>query len=130
MAVLKTRDFRVHHQGFNLTVYGEVPAGAGTVEVRLLHALDLNFADGVGHPFSGLRLRGLEEYLGGRLREHDLGEVSVDDLQLRFALKSKNERVLGFPIFSDGGVELRQPLQAGKLVQNEPYRSLIVLRRG
>ena len=47
-----------------------------------------------------------------------------------FALKSENERVLGFPVFGDGGMELRQPLQAGKLVQNEPYRSLIVLRRG
>src|SRR6202034_2200554 len=64
------------------------------------------------------------------LREHDFGKVSVYDLQLGLSLKSENERVLGFPVFGDGGMELREPLQAGKLVQNEPYGSLFVLRRG
>ena len=77
---IQTGDFRVHHQGFDLPVNGEVPARAGAIEVRLLHALDLDFADGIGDPLGCFRLRRLQEDLGGGLGQHHLGHVAVDRL--------------------------------------------------
>ena len=128
MPVGQAGDFRVHHQRLDLALQREVFARAGAVEVGLPQPLDLDFADGVRHPLGGLWLRGFQEDFGGRLREHHLGHVAVDELKLGLALEAKHKRVLRFPVLGDGGVELRQALQAGQLVQHKPDRVLAFLR--
>ena len=95
------------------------------VEVRLLHPLDLHLADGAAYPLCGIGLRGSEENLSGGLREHDLGQVPVNDFQLGLALETQNEWVAGLAILGDGGVQLWQLLQAGHLVDDKPYRTLL-----
>ena len=122
--VLQPADFGVKNQRLGLPVEREVSAATAAVEVRFLHALDLHFADGAAHPLGGIRLRRFEEDLRGGLREHDLGEVAVDDFQLRLALETENDRVARFAILGDGGVQLRQLLQAGQLVEHKPDRTL------
>ena len=97
--------------------------------MRLPHPLDLDFADGFADPFGGLRLGGLEEDFGGGLRQHDLGDVAVDDLKLGLALEAKHQRVPAFAVLSDSRMELRQTLQARQLIQDKPYRVLVLGRR-
>ena len=96
--------------------------------MRLPQPLDLNFADGVRHPFGGLGLRDFQEYLGGRLRQHDLGQMTVDHLKLGLALKAKDERVLRLSVLCDRSMELRQTLQTRQLVQHKPDRMLALFR--
>ena len=62
---------------------------------------------------------------GGRLREHDLGEVAVDDFQLRLALESEHDWIARFAVLRDGGMQLRQLLQAGQLIEHKPDRVLL-----
>jgi hypothetical protein len=102
--VRQSADFRVEHQELGLPIEREVSTTAVTVEVRLLHPLNLHLADGAAHPFGGIGLRRSEKDLRGGLREHDLGQVPIDDFQLSLALEAENEWVAGFAILGDGGV--------------------------
>ena len=52
-------------------------------------------------------------------------KVAVDVFQLRFSLKSQNDRIVALSVLGNSGVELRQALQAGKLVQHKPHRILL-----
>lgn len=106
MPVIETSDLRTHHQRFDLPLDGEVMSGSCPVKLRLFQTLDLNLADGLRYPFRSLRLSRLHEDFGGRLREHHLGQMTIDDLKLGFALKTKNQRVFRLPIFSDRRVKL------------------------
>ena len=123
--ILQTADLRVENQGLGLPVEGEVSAASGAVEVRLFHPLDLDFSDGAADPFGGIRFGCLEKDFGRRLREHDLGQVAVDDFQLRFALEAEHDRIARLAVLRDGGMELRQLLQAGQLVEHKPDRVLL-----
>jgi hypothetical protein len=67
VAVLQSGDFRVHHQRLDLAVQAEILSCTSAIEVCLLHALDLDFTDGVRDPFGGLRFGRLEEDFGGWL---------------------------------------------------------------
>ena len=49
-------------------------------------------------------------------------------LKLGLALEAKHQRVLRFSVFGDGGMELRQTLQTGQLVQHKPDRMLALFR--
>src|SRR5579875_2983274 len=96
--------------------------------MRLLHALDLDFADGVRHPLGSLRLGGLEEDFGSRLRQHHLGEMAVDGLQLRLTLKAEYKRVFALPVLGNRSVQLRETLQGRQLIEDKPYRRLVLFR--
>ena len=91
----------------------------------LAQPLDLNLADSFADPFRSPRLGGAEEDFRGGLREHGLGIFPVAGLHLAASLKAKDDRVLRFAILGDGGMKLRQPLQAGQLVDDEPDRFLV-----
>src|SRR5438876_9265197 len=102
MKVRQSADFRVEHQWLRLPIEREVSSAAVPVEVRLLHPLDLHFADGAAYPLCGIGLCCSEEDLSGGLREHDLGQVSIDNFQLGLALETQNEWVARFAILGDG----------------------------
>ena len=51
--------------------------------------------------------------------------MPIDDLQLRLALKAKDDGVARLAIFRDGGMKLRQLLKTGQFVQYKPYPALI-----
>ena len=70
------------------------------------------------------RLCRLEEDLRRGLRQHDLGEMAVNDLKLRLALEPKNDRIARFPIFRDRSVQLRKSLKARQLIEHKPDRML------
>ena len=127
--VRQSGDFGVEHQWLGLPIEREVSTTAVAVEVRLLHPLDLHLADGAAYPLGGIGLRRSEEDLSGGLREHDLGQVPIDDFQLGLALETQNEWVAGLAILGDGGVQLWQLLQAGQLVDDKPHRMLLGLGR-
>ena len=85
----ETGDFRVQHQRLDLALDAEIIACPKAGRVCLPQPLDLDFADSVRYPLGGLRLRDFQEYLGGRLRQHDLGQMTVDHLKLGLALKTE-----------------------------------------
>ena len=87
--------------------------------------LNLNLADGLTHPFGSTRFGGPQKDFGGRLRQHGLCILTVTGFHLAPALEAKNDRVLRFPILGDCCVKLRQPLQAGQLIDDKPHRFLI-----
>jgi hypothetical protein len=91
------------------------------------HPLHLNFADGVRHPLGCFRLRGFQEDFRCRLREHHLGDMSIDVLQLGLPLKAENERILAFSVLGNGGVKLTESLQACEFVEHKPHRCLVLL---
>jgi hypothetical protein len=93
--------------------------------VSLPQPLDLNLADSFADPFRSPRLGGAEEDLRGWLREHGLGVFAVTRLHLTATLKAQDDGILRFPILGDGGMKLRQPLQSGQLVDDEPDRFLV-----
>ena len=62
---------------------------------------------------------------GGRLREHGFGVFTVARLHLAASLEAKDYRILRFAILGDGGMKLRQSLQAGQLVDDEPDGFLV-----
>ena len=126
--VVQAADLGAHDQRLDLAVHSEVLAGTRAVELCLLQPLDLDFTDGFGDPFRRLRLGRLHEDFGSGLGEHDLRQMTIDHLKLGLALESKHERVLALPVLGDGGVELRELLQAGQLVDHKPYRLLSRLR--
>src|SRR5260370_37437847 len=87
--------------------------------------LNLNLADRLADSVGSPRFGSSEENLGGGLREHGLGVLTVASLHLAPSLKAKNDWILRFAILRDGRMKLRQPLQAGQLVDDEPDRFLV-----
>ena len=73
MQVLKPADFGIEHKLLGLPVEREVSAGTGPIEVRFLHALDLDLSNRLAYPQGRGRLRRFEEDLRRGLRQHDLG---------------------------------------------------------
>src|ERR1700722_724690 len=90
----EARDFGIEDQRFDLALYREIVACPQAGGVRLPQPLDLDFPDGVRHPFSGLWFRGSQENFGRRLRQHDLGQMSVNHLKLGLALEAEHKRIL------------------------------------
>src|SRR5207249_7835412 len=50
--------------------------------------------------------------------------MAVPRFELAPALECEDDRSIRLPIFGHGGVELRQALQAGELVEDEPHRAM------
>ena len=99
--------------------------------LRLLHALNLDLADGLGDPFGGFGLRGLHEDFGRGLGQHDLGQMAVNVLKLGLALEAEHQRILAILRFSVMAVwSCGKLLQAGQLVDHKPDVALSRLRRG
>ncbi len=88
MKVRQSCDFGIEYQGLDLTIEREVPAAPVPVEVRLLDPLNLHLANGAANPLGGIGLRRFEENLSGGLRQHNLGQVPIDDFQLGLALET------------------------------------------
>jgi hypothetical protein len=91
------------------------------LRAALAHPLDFDLADGVRDPLRRVRLAGAEKDLGRRLRKHRLGIVAVPGFELAPALEPQHDRIVRLPVFRDSGVQLRQPLQARELVEDEPH---------
>ena len=53
--------------------------------------------------------------------------VAVEVFQLSLTLETKNHRIVTLPIFRDGGMELREFLQARQLIDHEPCSLLTFL---
>src|SRR5208282_4654872 len=117
--------FGVEYKWLGLPIKREVSTAAVAIEVGLLHPLDLHLADGAAHPLCGIGLRRPEKDFGGGLREHDLGQVPIDDFQLGLALETQNEWVAGLAILGGGGVKIWKLLQTGHLVDDKPHRMLL-----
>jgi hypothetical protein len=62
--------------------------------------------------------RAQEDFRRG-LREHGFGVVTVPRLELAAPLETHDYRVVRFPVFGDGRVQLWESLQARELVQHE-----------
>ncbi len=90
--------------------------------VLLVSAVLMGAADGIGNPLRGARLGGLKKQLGCGLRKHGLGILAVAFFKLAAPLKTHYNRVPILAVFRDGGVELRQLVEACQLVQHKPYR--------
>lgn len=93
-------------------------------------SFDLDLANRVGDPLGGARLAGPEEDLRRRLRQHRLGVVAVPRLELAPSLEPQDNRIVRLPVLGHGRVELRQALEAGELVEDEPHRSVGLLTAG
>ena len=108
----------------DLAVKLEVPPCACAVEVRFAQPFHFDFADELADPLAGLRLLRREPNAGRWLREHDLGEMAVQVFELGLALESEYDGIPALAGFGDGGMKLRQLLQAGQLVDDEPHPPL------
>src|SRR5581483_2125428 len=126
--ICKARDFGLQNERFDLTIERKISPGPGPIEVCLTQALDLDFPDKFTHPLPSLRLLRREPNARGWLREHDLGDMSVEVFKLGFALKPQHDRVPALACFGNGRMELGEFLQARQLVDDEPYSSLCFLR--
>ena len=108
--ILQPRDFGIHHERLDLTIHAEVSTRPRAVEVRLLHALDLNLSNRIADPLCRLGFRRLEKDFGGRLRQHDLGQMAIDHLKLRLPLEAEHKRVPALPVLRNCGMQLGQAL--------------------
>jgi hypothetical protein len=96
--------------------------------VGFAQPFDLNLADKLTHPLTGLRLFGGEPDARRGLRQHDLGEMPVQILKLGLALEAQHHRIAALAGLGDGGVKLRQLLQARQLVDDKPHPPLRLRR--
>ena len=90
-------------------------------------AFDLDLANRVGNPLRGMRFARAQEDLRRRLREHGLGVAAVPALELTSALKPEHEGIAELPVLGYRRMELRQPLEARELVDDEPHGFVIRL---
>src|ERR1035441_6936998 len=123
--IVKTGNLRWQNERLGLPVEREVSSRARALVMGFAQPLDLNLADSFADPFRSPWLGGAEEDFRSGLREHGLGIFPVAGLHLATSLKAKDDRVLRLAILGDGGMKLRQPLQAGQLVDDEPDRFLV-----
>ena len=117
-------DFARHDQRLDLPLQAEAPLAVLPFRPTLAHPLDLDLADRVGDPLRRVRLAGAEKDLRRGLRQHRLGVVAVARFELAPSLEAEHDRIVRLPVLGHGGVELRQPLQARELVEDEPDRPM------
>lgn len=106
--ICKARNFRFHDQRLYLAIESVVAASTRAVEVSFAEPLNLDFADEFAHPLAGLRFFGREPYASRGLREHDLGEMTVQVLKLCLPLKSENNWIIALASLCNGCVKLRE----------------------
>lgn len=121
----ETADLAGHHKRLDLPLQAIGRGRAGlsprTTRAAFDQSLDLDAADHVGDPVSGVRLTGAQEDLRRGLRQHHFGVVTVARLELAPALEAEDHGIVRFPVFRDRGVQLGQLLEARELIEHKPH---------
>src|SRR5580700_10855655 len=124
MQAFEAADFRRKHERFRSPFSVTAPRSRTAREPpginRLFRPLHFYFSNGVRDPFGRARLAGMQENLRRGLRQHCFGFMPIPHFQLATALESDYDRISGLAILCQGSMQLRQSLQACKLVKNEP----------
>src|ERR1700733_14604558 len=69
-----------------------------------------------------MRLRRLQKNLRCRLGQHGLRVFAITLLKLAAALEAEHNRVARLTCFCYRSMKLRQLVETGEFIQNEPYR--------